>query len=72
MNGFGMGWGMGWTWIVGVIVLIALVLIILKVINTNNHNSQVSDKSVLDGLKERYAKGELDRQVLSLTRNGKK
>ena len=63
MNGFnGHGWGMGWGWLVGLIFLITLVWIIARAVNSRNQSGQITDKSALDILKERYARGEIDKQ----------
>jgi putative membrane protein len=56
MHGFeGMGWGMGWTWIVGLLGLIAVVIFTFRASNKQG------GKSALDILKERYAKGEINK-----------
>ncbi|QGY45805.1 SHOCT domain-containing protein [Maribellus comscasis] len=63
MNGFGgHGWGMGWWWIIGLIIIIAIVWMVVKGMNQNNSPGQSPGKSALDILKERYAKGEIDKQ----------
>ncbi len=55
------GWGMGWGLIIVLIVLIAAIWIIAKIVNQNKQ-SQGDQKNALDILKERYAKGEIDKQ----------
>ena len=64
MGDYGHGWGMGmgWWWIIGLIIVIAVVWMIVKGMNQNNSASQSPGKSALDILKERYAKGEIDKQ----------
>lgn len=57
----GHGWSMGWGWIVGLVVLVAIVWIIVKTVGQTK-TGQGSQKSALDMLKERYAKGEIDKQ----------
>lgn len=60
-HGFqGHGWGMGWGWIIGLIILVAAIWLIIKSIQQNNA-SRDSRKTALDFLKERYAKGEIDK-----------
>lgn len=64
MNGFGgHGWGMGWWWIIGLIIVIAVVWAIVKGLNQNNQLvNKSTQKSPLDILKERYARGEIDKE----------
>jgi putative membrane protein len=58
MHGFeGMGWGMGFGWIFGIVIL---ALIIWFVVKSSNQN-QNSDRSALDILKEKYARGEISK-----------
>lgn len=63
MHGYnGHGWGMGWGWIIGLIFLIAFIWLVVKAIHSDSRKRQIPDKSALDILKERYAKGEIDKQ----------
>ena len=63
MREFGHGWGMGWWWIIGLIIVVAIVWMVVKGMNQNNSGSGGEPgKSALDILKERYAKGEIDKQ----------
>jgi putative membrane protein len=63
MGEFGHGWGMGWWWIIGLIIVIAVVWMVVKGMNqSNSPGNQPEKKSALDILKERYAKGEIDKQ----------
>jgi putative membrane protein len=62
MHGFyGHGWGMGWSWILGLVVLMTIIWLVVKVAIQNN-TTQSKDKSALDILKERYAKGEISKE----------
>jgi len=55
-------WGMGWWWIIGLIVLIVIIWIVAKSMSQNTGSTQRPEKSALDILKERYAKGEIDKK----------
>jgi putative membrane protein len=64
MDGYGThGWGMGmgWWWIIGVAVMIAIIWFVAKAINQGNSPQIPPDKSALDILEERYARGEIDK-----------
>ena len=62
-HGWGTGFGMGWWWIIGLIVMIIIVWMIVKAINQNkNSTPRFDNKSALDILKERYARGEINKQ----------
>lgn len=57
-SGWGMGWGMLWMiawWLLPILGVAALVLW------TARRNGSRQEKSALDILKERYARGEIDR-----------
>ena len=56
------GFGMGLWWIIGIIVLIAVIWPVAKGYSRNNSTTGQSGKSALDILKERYAKGEINKQ----------
>lgn len=56
----GMGWGMGWWWIIGLIFLVVLIWFLVRTTRRNQESNHTNNKSALDILKERYAKGELD------------
>jgi len=64
MNGVhGMGWGMGLAWILGIAVLIVLIWAIVKGKNTVPNSSTTTEKkSALDILKERYARGDINKE----------
>jgi len=65
MGEYGHGWGMGmgWWWIIGLIIVIAVIWMIVKSMNRGTGSTtQSPGKSALDILKERYAKGEIDKE----------
>jgi len=57
----GMGWGMGFGWIVGILIFALFIWIIAKNRGINPDFRQ-NDKSALEILKERYAKGEITKE----------
>ncbi len=60
-GGHGWGFGMGFGWIIGLLLLIAIIWIVVRSVNQNNPRLQTGSKSALDILKERYARGEIDK-----------
>lgn len=61
MHGFGgMGLGMLWYWLIGILILVAIVWLVSRSFSLNRPDSQ--SKSALDILKERYARGEIDKE----------
>lgn len=58
----GWGMGMGWWWIIGFLMLIAIIWSVTQWINRRDNTTPKSGKSVLDILKERYARGEINKQ----------
>lgn len=62
MYGYGAhGMGMGWWWIIGIVVIVFIVWVVVKGLNQSSANKGIG-KSALDILKERYARGEIDKQ----------
>ena len=63
-NYFYHGWGagmMGWGWLFGVVILVLLVWMVVKLTNQGSAAQPKSD-SALDILRERYARGEIDKE----------
>lgn len=65
--GYGMNWGMGFGWIIGLALLVLVVWAVTKIVNINNINNNVNhsttdkQKTALQILKERFAKGEINK-----------
>jgi len=64
MFGHGMhwGWGMGFSWLLALAVIILIVWIVTKGISAGQYTTPENDKSALDILKERYARGEINKE----------
>lgn len=63
MHGFeGMSSGMGFSWIIGIVVLIVITWAITRGFNINNKPTPTEKKTALEILKERYARGEINKQ----------
>jgi putative membrane protein len=64
MHGFGgMGFGMGWWWIIGIILMAAIIWAIVHSSGQSNKlNNTANQKSALDILNERYARGEIEKE----------
>ncbi len=54
-------WGMGWGWIISFLLIVAIVWIVVRITSQNRSLKPPESKSALDILKERYAKGEIDK-----------
>ncbi|MEE4259564.1 MAG: SHOCT domain-containing protein [Bacteroidales bacterium] len=60
-HGWGMGLGMGWWWIIGIIALALIIWLVVRATNQNSQTNLPGNKSSLDILKDRYARGEIDK-----------
>ncbi|MFP4367128.1 MAG: SHOCT domain-containing protein [Bacteroidales bacterium] len=54
-------WGMGWGWIIGLIIIILIVWVVVRAVSKSNTKTVPENKPALDILKERYARGEIDK-----------
>jgi putative membrane protein len=62
MGAHGGGWGMGFG-MIGVLLLCVLIIVVLvRWTSGSGPHSRPHSKSALDVLKERYARGEIDKQ----------
>ncbi len=58
----GMGWGMGYGWIIGIVILIAIIWSITRGFKLKNNPTPTEIKTALEILKERYVRGEIDKE----------
>lgn len=62
-NGGGMFFGGGFMWIFWILLIVILVVIVKTMINTDNSGGKtLQDKSPMEILKKRYARGEIDEE----------
>lgn len=64
MDGIGHGWGMGFGWLIVIIIILLIVWLIIRYAGRSNRQGRDFDpksKSSLDILKDRYARGEIDK-----------
>ena len=60
-NGFGMGFGGGFMWLFWILLIVVIVWAVKAVTGSRNNPSE-RRKSALDILRERYARGEIDKE----------
>lgn len=66
-DGYNMGLGSGFMWLFWILLVIAIVWVLVNMIGSAKELS-VRQKTALEILKERYAKGEIDQQEFSQKR----
>lgn len=66
-DGFNMGLGGGFMWLFWVLLIIAIVWVLVTISGSRKEPSE-RQKTALEILKERYAKGEIDQQEFSQKR----
>jgi len=59
MNELNRGWELGYGWIIGIIILI--IILILVVVSQKRNNRRIKEKSPMDIIKDRYARGEISK-----------
>jgi len=62
MNGHGWGMGWGWGWIITLIVLAVIIFLVVRFAYQNKQSGRSENKTPYDILKERYARGEIDKK----------
>ena len=70
MNGINHSLGMGWIWIIGLIVLVIVIWVIVRTLSQKSNRNQPDNKTPLDILKERYARGEISKQEFEEKKKG--
>jgi putative membrane protein len=60
MNELNRGWELGYGWIIGIIILI--IILILVVVNQKKNSRRIKEKSPIEIIRERYAKGEISKE----------
>lgn len=71
MHGFGgMGFGMAWWWILGIVLVAAIIWVVIRSAGQrSNLDKTANHKPPLDILKERYARGEIEKAEFEQRKN---
>jgi putative membrane protein len=64
MNGINHSWGMGsgYIWIIAIIIIIVAIWLIVKIMSRSDRRNALIDKSPMNILNDRYARGEISKQ----------
>ncbi len=57
-----MGMYGGWSWLIGLIVILLVIWVVIRMSNPNYIGRSAKNNTALDILKERYAKGEINKE----------
>lgn len=63
------GWGMGWGWLISLLIIAAFIWVLVIVFNNSRQSKRSGDNKPLDLLKERYARGEIDKEEFEERKN---
>ena len=65
MGGYGMGWGFGWFFMLlwWALIIAGIVVLVRWLAGTSRDSHNIAGKTALDILKERYARGEINRET---------
>jgi putative membrane protein len=61
-DGFGMGFGGGFMWLFWILLIVVIVWAVKAAIGGSSNSPPEKQKSAMDILRERYAKGEIDKE----------
>lgn len=61
-DGFGMGYGGGYMWIFWIFLIVAIAWLVISAIGNGRNSGQSGEKSAMDILNERYARGEIEKE----------
>ncbi len=63
MHGFGgMGFGMAWGWIIGLVGIGVVIWLAIRTTYQGRNQDNSGNRSAMDILRERYARGEIERE----------
>ena len=62
INEINRGWEMGYGWILGITAIVIILVLTGVIINQKRQYNRLKNKSPLDIIKDRYAKGEISKE----------